>query len=375
MLVGTGYSEEKDANRAVCSALEQAFRDFPEPALIFLFCTDHYQPEEVFQAYQGMIGSSRLVGATVPGLIQGSEVKKRGVAAFALGTPGLNVATCLVKDIGSNSFEQGQKAGRELKKSGIKQGTVFVFPDGFAANISELLRGIYDDMGSDFTYSGGGAGDNLRFYRTYQFNEKDYSSSSVVLALMEEPEFTVAAGHGWLPLGEPMMVTRAKGKTLYELDGIPAFQRYSESLGGVDKGSFKYYGMRYPLGIPGRDGEFLIRDPLYINEDNSIELISEVPENTVTMIMKGDVDSLVATTEELSRDISSTGQTPSFTLVFDCVSRYLLMGDQFDRELTTIKRYLGRNGSNIFGILTFGEVAGVRQPPLFYNKTIVLATR
>jgi len=132
-----------------------------------------------------------------------------------------------------------------LEKGGETPGIVLLFPDGFAANISSLLRGLYNVMGPAFEYIGGGSGDNLRFYRTYQFTEEGISSDAVAAAIIRGINFQVCLSHGWRPVGEPLMVTKAKGRKVYEIDGLPALKRYSALVGAYDKNGFSCYSMNH----------------------------------------------------------------------------------------------------------------------------------
>lgn len=370
MRVGTGYSLESDSTRAGRLAAEEAVRKSGEPAITFLFCTDNYEPEKIFEAVKISIGKSKLVGACVPGIITSAGVFEKGVGVLTISGSEIEAVTHLEEGIAQSPYSSGEKAGLELRRSGLCSGTVFVFPDGFAANISNLLRGLYNSLGPKFVYAGGGAGDNLKFYKTYQFTEQGFGSNALAAALVKGVDFRAAAGHGWKPAGQPMMVTKADGKKVYELDGIPAFRRYSESLGGIEKKHFSYYGMKYPLGIPSRGGEFLIRDPHCVEEDESIMLVSEIPQNTVAMLMKGEVDDLTAAASRVAKQAVGS-ESCRAALLFDCVSRYLLLGKNFKQELAAITKNIG-SGTPLMGMLSFGEISNVSGVPFFYNKSVVL---
>jgi hypothetical protein len=58
--------------------------------------------------------------------------------------------------------------------------------------------------------------------------------------------------------------------------------------------------------------------------------------------------------------------------LFDCVSRYLLLGKDFPREMEAIAGSL-KPEIPVLGMLSFGEISSVSGTPLFYNKTIVAA--
>jgi hypothetical protein len=258
-----------------------------------------------------------------------------------------------------------------LLESGVTEGTVFIFPDGFASNISEYLRGLYSVMGPAFTYVGGGTGDNLRFHRNYQYTECGVTNGGAALAVVQGASFRTAVGHGWRPIGQPLMVTKASGKRVYELDGIPALQRYTSIVGPMKREQFPKLSMAHPLGIAAAGGEFLIRDPLQAETDDSIIFITEIPQNTVATIMAGVSEELVGAAQLVAR--TAVGETtPRVALLFDCISRYLLMGPDFQRELEMIAGFMPAE-TPILGVLTFGEICDSLGTPHFYNKSIVIA--
>ncbi|MBO8170216.1 MAG: FIST C-terminal domain-containing protein, partial [Thermoanaerobacteraceae bacterium] len=341
MLVGIGCNQKGDSVFAGRLAAEQAVEQSGEPAITFLFTTENYAQELVLQAVKEVIGKSKLVGLCTPGIITRDGVLEKGVGVCTISDSEMQVATCLQEDVNLSPWESGEEAGRKLRASGIDSGTVFVFPDGFVTNISDLIKGMYNALGPNFTYIGGGTGDNLKFFKTYQFTEQGVSSNALAAALVKGINFQIGIGHGWKPVGQPMVITKASGKKVYEIDGRPAFEVYSECLGGIDKESFPSYGMKYPLGIPAVGGHFLIRDPLKVEEDNSIVFVTEVPQNTVVTLMEGTVGNLITTAGEVASSAVSGLTSPGIIFLFDCISRYLLMGKEFEQELKEVMNVVG----------------------------------
>jgi hypothetical protein len=372
MKVGTAYSTLDDSRRAGRMVAEEAVKSSGEPALTLLFTTDAYDQEVVFEAVKEVVGASRMVGFCAGGIITVDGVFRQGVGVCTLSGDEFQVVTSLQTGLSADPRGAGRCAGEELLASGLEQGTVFVLPDGFAANISEVVRGLYNSMGPDFRYVGGGAGDNLKFFKTYQFTEVGPVSDALAVALLDGLTIQTGIGHGWQPAGDPLVITAARGKRVFEIDGWPAFEVYSERLGGIPVDKFAEYGMRYPLGIPDISGNYLIRDPLAVNDDRSIDFVTEVPRNAVVNIMEGDITDLIETARIVAQAAANNVAEPQFALLFDCISRYLLMGDEFERELKAIREAVGME-LPILGSLTFGEVGSYTDVPLFHNKTTVIA--
>jgi hypothetical protein len=235
-----------------------------------------------------------------------------------------------------------------------------------------MIRGLYNKMGPGYRYVGGGAGDNLKFFKTYQFTERGLGTDSLAVALVSGIDIKTAIGHGWKPFDDQLVITMAKGKKLLEIDGSPAFDAYTARFKEITPTLFPEYGMKYPLGFPNISGNYVIRDPLTLNPDRTIEYVSEVPNNAVGRFMQGEIGELIETAGIVAKKAVAGVTNPQFALVCECISRYLLMGDEFEKELQVMHESIGKQVP-LIGVLTFGEVGCFEEVPFLHNKTIVIA--
>ncbi|NLG86580.1 MAG: histidine kinase, partial [Firmicutes bacterium] len=260
-----------------------------------------------------------------------------------------------------------------LQQNDGTPGTVFVFPHGLGNNISTLLRQLHDFLGPGFDYVGGGTGDNLGVCQSYQITDKGVATEGFALAILHGINGKLGLAHSWQPMGEPMLVTKAKGKRVYELDNLPAFSRYAISLGGIGQKDFPHVAMRYPLGIPCAGGDFLIRDPLRVEADGSMVFVTEIPSNTVATIMVPRLeDNLSNEARKMLLSTVASVNKPQIVLIFDCVSRYLLLREIFEQELTQALANIDP-AVPVLGFLSFGEISSLSGTPLYYNKCITVA--
>lgn len=372
MRTGTSFSDQSDSFRAGKEAATEAVSASGKPAFTFLFTTDNYEQESVYNAVKEVIGDSCLVGICAGGIISGDKLYRKGIGVLTLAGEEIRTATSFQSGLSNEPFSVGERAGEELLASGIDSGTVFVFPDGFSSNIAEMIRGLYNKMGPGYRYVGGGAGDNLKFFKTYQFTENGLGTDSLAVALVSGIDIQTAIGHGWKPFGDPLIITMAQGKKLLEIDGSPAFDAYAERFKEITPPLFSEYGMKYPLGFPDISGNYFIRDPLTLNQDKTIDYVTEVPNNAVGSFMQGQIGELIEASGKVAKKAAAGVAHPQFALVCECVSRYLLMGDEFETELKVMHESIGRQVP-LIGILTFGEVGCFDDVPFLHNKTIVIA--
>jgi len=371
MKVGVGWSTLPSATEAALASVERALEASGAPALTILFTTDAYDQASVLDAVRGSIGTSRLVGFCGAGLLTAEGVFRQAVGVATLSGSELTVRTSLQASMASDPARAGILSAEELGIPGDEGAAVLVLPDGFASGVTEMLRSLYDRLGPGVRYLGGGAGDNLRFFKTWQFTERGVESGAVASASVRGAQIGCAIGHGWKPKGDLLVVTRSLGKRILELDARPAFEVYSGRLGGIHPKSFPEWGMRYPLGTADIRGNYLIRDPVSVRLDQSIDLVTEIPENAVAHIMEGTVDDLVDAASLVARAALAQVASPRFALVFDCISRYLYLGEAYARELRAMRESFGED-LPMLGALSFGEIGGYTDYPQFHNKTLAV---
>jgi len=189
----------------------------------------------------------------------------------------------------------------------------------------------------------------------------------------------IASGmrHGWRPYGPPTLVTRARGAEVVGLEYEPAFEIYrrtAESRGAaVTEQAFAAFAMSHPLGVPQADGEHVIRDPLSVGPDHSLRCVAEVPDGSLVRVMQGTPEALIeaaASAGLVARE--GVGGPLGGALVFDCVSRFLTLGERFGEELARFQEALGAQVP-MMGCLTFGEVGTLGTGvPQFHNKTAMV---
>lgn len=369
--VGIGFSRAASAKEAGAKAVSEACRLVERPVLTFLFTTEEYDQEGVLEGVLSRIHASRLVGACGAGIVTQQGVYREGVGVLVLGGEELFAVTALVPFGDGDAGETGKRLGENLlSKAPMREGTVFVFPDGLADGIDEMLYGLYSVLGPDFKYVGGATGDNLHFIRTYQMTESGVASRSVAAALVCGCSFGIGVGHGWSGTGAPLIITKAHGPVVYELDEQPAFDVYSFRLEGLTPENFAEFGARHPLGIPDARGRFIIRDPLKVLPGGAIRFVTGVPARAVAYLMSAEKEDLLRAARDIATAALTKVRAPKFALVFDCVSRLLFLGNGSE-EVAVIRDVLGH--LPFVGFLSFGEVGPYDEVPFFHNKTLVVA--
>jgi len=252
--------------------------------------------------------------------------------------------------------------------------------DGLAENIERLTEGLYAVTRQNSTTLGCGAGSLDFVQRPCLFSNKGMVCDAALIATIPTP-FKLGVSHGWEVLEGPYLVTKSKGNVLETLNYDAAFDVYQEHVeksSGLKFGEYDFFEIAktYPLGIENLEGDILVRDPIVL-EDKALVCVGEVPENSVVYLLKGTADNLITaaggaakTAYDASEGVSNDDVS---VLLFDCISRALFLGGDFDKELNAIEQNLDGHG-DVFGALTLGEIGNsVNGPIEWLNKSTAIA--
>ncbi|MGC8890709.1 MAG: sensor domain-containing diguanylate cyclase [bacterium] len=370
MRVGLGYSVLKDPYQAGKEAAREAVLVSGDPVITFLFTTYYNDPEALFKGVKENVRNSKIIGASNEYIIVYDRLISKGVGVLSISGSEITADTYTEENIGEDAVRMGEQAGRTLLNSGIDKGILVILFARRTIDIYELLSGLYNVIGPSFRYVGGGYGKDPKSKDFYSYTDDGISKGPINIALIGGLEANITLGHGFSSMKDPLIITRTSGNRIIEIDGMPASDVYLERLSdNIDKDLFSYMVL-HPLGFPSLAGEYLIRDPIKLNSDKSISFATKIHKGSVGYIMKGNVHHLIESSRSIAKKAVRGISGERFSLVFDCISRYSLMGDRFKLELEAIRDSIGLDVPMI-GMLTWGEIGG-DSSPVFHNKTTVI---
>ncbi|MBI5546156.1 MAG: FIST C-terminal domain-containing protein [Deltaproteobacteria bacterium] len=376
-----GKSTQEDLGAAVAEATGAAMKDALHPALAVVLATDGYPGEVLAGARSRQLGNLPWVGCSAAGVFADAAFLRAGLVVGVVSSPQAFVGVGAAGPVSGNPRSAGAAAvARALDQLPARSATrgrmALLFMNALGGHGAEVVRGAVHEGGTALAWAGGGAGDNLRFIQAAQFARGQAFSDHAVAAALDLPGHTGAGmRHGWRPYGPPTMVTRARGSHVLELEYEQAFEVYRRSAtergDEVTREGFTAFAMRHPLGIPQADGDHLIRDPIGVEADGSLRCVAEVPDGSLVRVMESNGSDLVGAARAAAEAArAAVGGPLGGAFVFDCVSRFLLLGDQGLRdELNAVSEGLGQ-GVPWMGCLTMGEVGALGAAvPQFHNKT------
>ena len=375
-----GHSSEPNAWTAGTAAAEQALeRDHAK--LLIIFCSESYDMPELLAAVNARSGGVPLIGCSTAGQIATDGPGDASVVVTAIGGEGFEATTAAVQQSGGSLREAGAEVAAGIASlDGKPHRVVLMLSDALAGDQREVIRGAYAVLGAGVPLVGACAGDDFKMTATYQFHGDQVLQGGLVAAsLVSDGPFGIGVRHGWTKVGEPVLVTRAGGNRVYELDDRPALDVYLERLGApdaahTDAAAFSEFGILHPLGLDRRSSEQAVRFVAGADfEERSLTMIAEVPQGRPAWFMRGDVTSVQSATDDACASAIEAlgGRSPLALIAFDCAARRGVLGDDgIVEEVTRIARHA--DGSPVAGFFSYGEIARDSGVPTFHNQTLVV---
>jgi hypothetical protein len=247
--------------------------------------------------------------------------------------------------------------------------------DGLTPDQRAMARGAYEVTSALVPLVGGSAGDDLHWRETFTLGEGTVSGRGLVAVwITSDRPLAVSVDHGWQTFGRPMLVTRAEGAVICELDGRPALDVYLSERGAAlveDARSFGEKCMYRPIGIPNAEGGHDVRQIHDKTPDGGLVLTTGVAEQTIIQVMASDADSLLAGARRAAeRALARLDGPPRLAVVFSCCTRPPIMRERIAEEVAAIAEVLG--GAPAAGFYTCGEFARVTGATGIHNSSVAL---
>jgi hypothetical protein len=312
--------------------------------------------------------SKPILGGVFPQIIFDEQNHTKGAIIAAIDDT-LHIHT--IENISSDDIDMDELIEESIGELNDEVSTMFVFVDGLAKNINNLILSLFDNFGLTINYVGGGSG-SLTFVQKPSIYTNEGLKQDCAILATSKLKSSIGVKHGWKTISDEMQVTSSNGNEVIELNYKPAFEVYKkivENISGQKFNDDNFFDIAkgYPLGINKLSGEAVVRDPI-TTDGKSLICVGDVLENSFITILKGENELLIDATATASQEAKM--ENNHFTLFIDCISRVLFLEDNFQEEIKAV----GQDKNSLIGALTLGEIANNKKHYLeFYNKTSVVA--
>jgi len=380
-------SEEWEGKKVVKELVEKINKKISNPKFILLFSTIHYEKEFqlILSEMKKEFPEIPLIGGSVSGFITSENCYVRGVTAFVLEYPKMDV----VIGIGHNTKRNPKKAASECvnmikkglqnskypnkfllclisgseildvpgagRKSVIRSGPLaktimssfktsqYVLQKGFGRE-EEVLEEIIKQL-PDYSLLHGSTMDDSNLITNFQFFNDDLIKNSVViLGLSTDLIFNIGFGHGMVKYTDKFNITKTSdnGQLIHEINNKPAAEELLKLLNQdesfFEEKLFKKNFPYFPFGIDYK--KQLLPRGFTMVLGNSILLEAPINERTA-YILTTSGKKLLSAVDDCFKNISK--KSTHFGLFVSCAVRLLTLGDKVYLVRERLLNHFGRN--------------------------------
>ncbi|MCD6433915.1 MAG: FIST C-terminal domain-containing protein, partial [Sulfurimonas sp.] len=224
---------------------------------------------------------------------------------------------------------------------------LIIFANTFKFNSVELLEKLAKQF-PQIVLAGGNAGDDLKFESCELFSSSE-NDSDVVIACIDSKRLNVETKYllNWQSIGQEMIVTKAIGNTIYEINNKKVLDMYEHYLGLTISNDILKYGTEFPLMF-NPNGVDIARAPIAVNDDGSLVLAGNIKEGCKVKFGYADVEYI----EKYNHNVllKESKYLSEAIYVYSCSARRSMLNNYLNDELSILSKIAPTSG-----FITYGE--------------------
>ncbi len=361
--IGTGSTTSTDPKAAAAELVEQAKAGLEgKPTLAILFATTQYDTGSLVAGVSELLGGIPLWGGSSSTGVFGDAgwVTSEGGAASLMLIADRSAGVGVV-EVGDDPCAAGKKATEEaLKQLGGPASALLTL--AFMGPEEEILQGVAI-AAPGVPVVGGSASDHSPAGKFEQFaNGHSYKGHFAIAALGGTIGY--AFTNGYRLTGTKATVTKATGRTLFELGGRRAMDVYCEWVGKpeaeIGGGALVSFSVEHPL-LFHKDGITYSAHPVNSNPDGSMDFGAAMFQGMVLELGEASVNGLIAEAGNVVHEAALGVDQPKAILLAHCGGRAIALGDRIREIPAELEHTVGH--LPFIGYLAFGEqgcsIAGI----------------
>jgi hypothetical protein len=378
-----------NTRRAVLEVLESAMgNEYSQADLLIFHASMGHDYSALLNEAQKLAPHARVLAASCCGVVgkEGVSESMKDIAVMAI--KGKEFAICSTDEIyGSNAYEKTLAMATELKAKDPHVNMVYLLASGIDIDNNACISAIESVFGKEVTIFGATSSDNMRGVVSYQGVDGQVFEHGAYLVGFSDPTLSVdtQATHGFVAIGEPLLVTKSTGHIIHEFNGRPAWSEYCRRL-GIDAAD-PYCGSSIPIGALGEKlspalakeyGNDHILRVVTSHVGDDMYYATNIPEGTELWLTTRDEELIFSEMDKMVEQMvsRSNGKTPVAVFHADCLARGRFLFNRIIKDELVSKMqfpfYSNGECPPWLGMYGFGEIARLGGENTYHNYTTAL---
>jgi hypothetical protein len=289
---------------------------------------------------------------------------------------------------GHNAFEKATELAAALRGASPDINMAYLVAPGIDIDNARVVQAFETVLGPGVTLFGATSADNMRAQATFQAVDGHVFQHAAFAVGFFDPTLEVHTGatHGFVAVGDPMVVTRAQGHRILELDGKPAWPEYLARLGlpadaGIaESGPIGALAERLPAALAVEYGnDHILRAVTLHDPDGAIHYPTTCCEGTQLWLTVRDEERIFRDLDRLLGQLQAqaSGRKPVAVFQADCGARGRLLFNRVMKEelIHRLQQPFCTDGvpPPWLGMYGFGEFARLGGRNAYHNYTTSVA--
>lgn len=224
-----------NTRRGIMECLESALgNEQSDCNLLLIHASLGHDFNELIKAAREFLPTAEIAAASCCGIVgkEGVSETMKDIAIMAIKGTEFGIAST-DGIYGANSFEKTREMALELKAKQPDTRFIYFLASGIDIANDRCIEAIESVFGTEVTIFGATSADNMRGVISYQAAADKVTEHGAFLIGFADPtlEVNTQATHGFVAIGEPLVVTKAEGHLIHELNGKPAWTEFTQRLG------------------------------------------------------------------------------------------------------------------------------------------------
>ncbi|MDB2562423.1 FIST C-terminal domain-containing protein [Sulfurimonas sp.] len=304
---------------------------------------DTNEVQKVLNILKEKLPHANIIGASTSGEIANGSFDEESIVLSFSVFETTTIKTYYTENV---DYDNGITTAKEILEDNAK--AVIAFSETFQSDAQNFFKG-FETINNKIIISGGNAGDNEQFQKTFVIKDNSIYDKGIVLCVLISKELSVKNNYtlNWTPIGSELTITKAHNNIIYEINDTPVLEVYKYYFGDDIEKDLPSSIVDFPL-IKDENGIHIARSLIMLLEDKSFLYAGHFSAGDKVRFSIGNVNEVLQNAHDFSEEVSTSPAEAIF--IYSCSVRRNFLKKELNNEFRLLEKI-----APVSGFLTYGE--------------------